>query len=199
MPTGENTCLSGMTGFAKMTGVLTLEDQEYFAKHFCDYGAEHGLYAQGDATWSDLAPKLRAYHELLNPHCVHFGNAYFDQMPESLRADVSVEINSAEWGRRFCLGYFDDQYFAPDGTFSESGTSRYIGDHLSLLTPIVVAKILQSYNRDMGISREEFRRVARETVDRAVQSGVIRAAADPPFFQIDQVGLQLLLRQALQN
>jgi hypothetical protein len=149
-----------------------------------------------------IGTKLRqSVDQLLDPYCVERGNTIFEAMPESMRAEFDVRTNSAEWGREFCRGYFDKQYFTPDGKVSDSALSRFITDHLSLFTPILIWQFMDAYQRDSwtGLSREEYHRVVEETVGQAAQRGMITGSADPPFLSFDQGALQELFRQTLVN
>lgn len=195
--TGEKTCVTGLMGLASMMGY----DQTQFAQTFCDYGDQTGLYEEDDTEWAVLAPKLSddSYLQLINHNCVDFANHYFDQFPKSLREDLDVEINSAEWGRQFCRGYFDDQYFSEDGTVPASGFAQYFKDHISLITPFIVAGAMRSYRADLGISREQFRKLMERVVEDAVNKGIITATPDPPFVRADRKRLNALIVNAVKQ
>jgi hypothetical protein len=195
--TAEKTCLTGLMGLADATGF----DSAQFAQTFCDYGEQAGLYDQGDTTWAELAPKLseESYLRLIDHNCVETGNEYFDQAPEFLRKEIEVEINSAEWGRQFCRAYFDGQYYSEDGTVAPSGFARLVEDHVSLFTPFVVAGVVSQYQAGLGISREEFRRLAERTVEDAVDRGIVTTTSDPPFLVADQGRFQALLLRAIRD
>jgi hypothetical protein len=124
---------------------------------------------------------------------------FFQSLPDWLREDVSVDINSAQWGLKFCRAWFDDQYFTAEGTVEESGRARFAGDHLSLFEPILVAQMMGAYLPGYGVSREEFRRAAKETVHKAIKTGVLSGSPDPPFFTTDQERLQALLVDTMRH
>jgi hypothetical protein len=192
--TGEELCVAGLMGLATMMGY----DPTQFAQTFCDYGDYAGRYEEDDTEWAILAPKLStdAYLHLIDHNCVDFANHYFDQFPKSLREDLDVEINSAEWGRQFCRGYFDDQYFSEDRTVPASGFAQYFKDHISLITPFMVAGAMRSYRADLTISREQFRKLVERVVDDAVKKGIISPASDPPYIKVDQKRFQALIEDA---
>lgn len=196
VPTGKAACLTGLAGLEDFLGPRLAGQPGKLADAVCSYGVV--FYDRNASSWGEVAPKLRENAlYLMNPFCTRIGDDFFQEMPDWLREDVSAEINSAQWGLKFCRAWFDDQYFTAQGTVEESGAHRFLGDHLSLFEPILVAKMMSAYRPGHGVSRVEFRGAAKESVHKAIKTGVVSASNRPPFLEVDQAALQTLLVQAL--
>jgi hypothetical protein len=193
------TCKAGLEGLAAAL-FLPASEHEHFATTYCDYGAKTGLYDENDSTWADLQPTLSqpSYLKLIDQVCVRFGNNFFSKFPDPVRKELSVEINSAEWGRRYCTAYFTGEYFSVNGT-EESDVAQFAKDHLSLFTPVVVAGYMRYYQPALRMSRDQYRQVVEGAVNDAVKKGILTSLPESPFVTIDQPRMQALLLRALKK
>jgi hypothetical protein len=201
VPPGKAVCVTGVGGFEEFLGPRLVAQKGQLAEHMCGTAMANGWYDQNDSSWAEVAPGLRENSlYLMNPFCTGVGEDFFHGLPEEVQEDIRVEINSAQWGLKFCRAWFDDQYFTPEGRVEESGAARFIGDHLSLFEPVLIAQMRSALGPVFpvsGVSREEFDRAAKQTVHKAIKTGAISASPHVPFMKWDQDAVKALLVEAL--